>query len=95
MWITPPAENDPADKPMKATVSITFRPGVLDPEAQAIRGSLANLGFDQVSNVRRIRQIELDLDAADKSSAELAAREMCEKLLANPVIETYRIDIEG
>ena len=78
---------------MKAIVSIAFRDGVLDPEALAIEGSLRGLGFDALRGLRRVRRIELDIDSDDPARAEVTAREMCEKLLANPVIETYAIEI--
>lgn len=78
---------------MKARVEISFREGVLDPEAQAIGKALASLGFAGIRGVRRAKVIELDLDARDRASAEAQVKAMCEKLLANPVIETYRISL--
>lgn len=74
---------------MKATVAITFKPGVLDPEAQAIHKALSGLGFAGVKAVSRTRVIELALEGADASEPRI--RLMCDKLLANPVIEAYRI----
>ncbi len=79
---------------MKARVEIGFRPGVLDPEAVAIERSLKGLGFGGVKGVRRTKVIELDLAATDSAEAEALTRAMCEKLLANPVIESYRIDLD-
>jgi phosphoribosylformylglycinamidine synthase len=79
---------------VRARVEIGFRPGVLDPEAVAIERSLKGLGFDGVKGVRRTKVIELDLDVADAGAAEAEARAMCEKLLANPVIESYRIHLD-
>jgi phosphoribosylformylglycinamidine synthase len=78
---------------VKATVAVSFRPGVLDPEAQAIGRSLKGLGFDSVKEVRRTRLIELELDESDRAAAEAKVRAMCEKLLANPVIESWRVEI--
>ena len=78
---------------MKAIISISLRGGVLDPEARAIAGSLESLGFDNVRDVRRVRRIELDLDVADRDTAEEQVRAMCDRLLANPVIEAYEIEI--
>jgi phosphoribosylformylglycinamidine synthase subunit PurS len=78
---------------VKARVEVSFRPGVLDPEAQAIHRALASLGFDGVGGVRRAKVIELDLRAGDRASAEAQLRSMCEQLLANPVIETYRVSL--
>ncbi|MDX6749485.1 phosphoribosylformylglycinamidine synthase subunit PurS [Geminicoccaceae bacterium 1502E] len=79
---------------MKARVEISLRPGVLDPEAQTIERSLASLGFDGVGHVRRLKVIELDLAHRDRAAAEKAVAAMCEQLLANPVIESYSIDID-
>ena len=78
---------------MKARVEIAFRPGVLDPEAVAIRRALGGMGFAGIDGVRRAKVIDLDLAAADRASAEAQVKSMCERLLANPVIETYRISL--
>ena len=78
---------------MKARIEVSFRQGVLDPEAQAIGRALGSLGFSSVQGVRRAKVIELDLEAGDRASAEAQVKAMCEQLLANPVIETYRISL--
>lgn len=78
-----------------ARVEVSFRDGVLDPEAQAIGKALGQLGFAGVRAVRRTKVIELELDTADRAAAEAEARAMCERLLANPVIETYRVSVDG
>jgi phosphoribosylformylglycinamidine synthase subunit PurS len=78
---------------VKARVEVSFRPGVLDPEAQAIHRALGSLGFEGVEEVRRAKVIEFELKAGDRASAEAQLRSMCEQLLANPVIETYRISL--
>jgi phosphoribosylformylglycinamidine synthase subunit PurS len=78
---------------VRARVEIGFRPGVLDPEAQAIGKALSSLGFEGVREVRRTKVIELELEAADRAAAEAEVRAMCERLLANPVIETYRVSV--
>jgi phosphoribosylformylglycinamidine synthase PurS subunit len=78
---------------VKARVEVSFRQGVLDPEAQAIGRALGSLGFSGVKGVRRAKVIELDLEAGDRASAEAQLKAMCEQLLANPVIETYRISL--
>ncbi len=78
---------------MKARVAISYREGVLDPEAVAIERSLRGLGFDTVTGVRRTKLLELDLAETDRAAAEARVREMCDKLLANPVIESYRVEI--
>ena len=78
---------------MKARVFITLKNGVLDPQGKAIEGALHGLGFDGVSGVRQGKMIELDLAAADEAAARSEAEKMCEALLANPVMETYRIEL--
>ncbi len=78
---------------MQAQITIGFRPGVLDPEAQAIQRSLQGLGFAEVDGLRKLKVIELELDMTDRDAAEARVREMCEKLLANPVIESYAVEL--
>ena len=78
---------------MRARVSIRLRPDVLDPQGKAIGQALITLGFMGVNNVRQGKLIELDVEASDVSSAEQQVQAMCEKLLANPVIEDYDIEI--
>ncbi len=80
---------------MKARVHITLKSGVLDPQGKAIGHALKSLGFDGVNDVRQGKVIELDLAETDKSRAEAAVKSMCEKLLANTVIENYAIEIKG
>ena len=77
---------------MRVRVSVRLREGVLDPEAKVISRSLTDLGFDGVRGVTRERVIELDLATDDEAEARSSAEAMCAKLLANPVIETYRIE---
>ena len=77
---------------MKALVKVTLKPGVLDPQGKAIGGALASLGFDGVGDVRQGKLIELDLSDTDRAVAEERVSEMCEKLLANTVIENYEIE---
>ena len=79
---------------MKAKVHITLKPGVLDPQGKAIGRALASLGFAGVGEVRQGKFIELDLQADDAERARVEVRAMCDKLLANTVIETYTIDLE-
>ena len=76
-----------------AKVHVTLKPGVNDPQGQAIRGGLRTLGFGGVDEVRSGRYFEVRLEASDRASAESAVKEMCEKLLANTVIETYRYEV--
>lgn len=78
---------------MKAKVIITLKNGVLDPQGKAIEGALSSLGFAGVDNVRQGKFIELDVDAADKAEAKKAVEAMCDKLLANTVIENYQVEI--
>ena len=76
-----------------AKVHVTLKPGVNDPQGQAIRGGLHTLGFGGVEEVRSGRYFELRLDAQDFVTGEGAVKAMCEKLLANTVIETYRFEV--
>jgi phosphoribosylformylglycinamidine synthase PurS subunit len=78
---------------VKATVTVTLKPGVLDPQGKAIEGALHSLGFEGVAGVRQGKLFEIELDRTDGDAARKVLTEMCEKLLANTVIETYRIDI--
>ena len=78
---------------MKATVKITLKYGVLDPQGKAIEKSLGQLGFSGVNEVRQGKLIELDIDAETPEAAEKQITEMCEKLLANTVIENYDIQL--
>ncbi len=76
---------------MKLRVLVTPKPGVLDPEGRAVQSALADLGYDLVSDVRTGKVIELELATDDAAHARALVVEMCEKLLANPVIEQYHI----
>jgi phosphoribosylformylglycinamidine synthase len=78
---------------MKAKITITLKSGVLDPQGKAIEGALTGLGFSGVENVRQGKYIELDLAETDRTRAEQAVKAMCDRLLANTVIENYSIDI--
>ena len=79
---------------MKFSVTVTLKKDVLDPQGKAIENSLINLGFDKIENVRQGKFIELNIDESDPVEARKQATEMCEKLLANTVIENYRVDLE-
>ena len=76
---------------MKATIYISLKHGVLDPQGKAIENALGQLGFNGVDNVRQGKMIELDLADTDASEARNRLQEMCEKLLANTVIENFDI----
>lgn len=78
---------------MKVRVHVTLKPGVLDPQGAAVRHSLGALGFDGVEKVRQGKVIELILTETDAAKAEAQVNEMCEKLLANTVIENYAVEI--
>ncbi|MEZ5897010.1 MAG: phosphoribosylformylglycinamidine synthase subunit PurS [Parvularculaceae bacterium] len=78
---------------MKAKITITLKSGVLDPQGKAIEGALAGLGFSGASDVRQGKVIELKLDDADEAAARARVEEMCRKLLANPVMENYSIEL--
>ena len=80
---------------MKARVHVYLKPGVLDPQGQAISNSLNHLGFDEVAGVRQGKLIEIDLNTADAEEAQQRVAEMCDKLLANPVIENYDIELSA
>ncbi len=77
-----------------AKVHVTLKPVVLDPQGQAIQGGLHQLGFDGVQSVRAGKYLEIKLEASDRMEAERLVDEMCGKLLANPVIEQYRFEVE-
>ncbi|SFA78776.1 phosphoribosylformylglycinamidine synthase [Cohnella sp. OV330] len=80
---------------MKATVYVTIKENVLDPQGNAVQGSLQTLGFDEVAKVRIGKYMELTIDTTDRAVAEERVKAMCEKLLANTVIEDYRFELEG
>ena len=78
---------------MKAKIFITLKNGILDPQGRAIQQSLQTLGFSSVEEVRMGKFMELDLNETDTTSAEKKIQSMCEKLLANTVIEDFRYEI--
>ena len=80
---------------MKATVYVTLKSGVLDPQGKAIEHALGALGFDGVEEVRQGKFIELHLDENDAEKARTRVTDMCERLLANTVIENYKVQIDN
>jgi phosphoribosylformylglycinamidine synthase subunit PurS len=78
---------------MKARVTIMLKSGVLDVQGEAVRHALGTLGFVGVTGVRQGKLIELDLASDDRAEAEAEVKAMCDKLLANTVIESYRVEI--
>ena len=79
---------------LKGVITVTLQPNVLDVQGQAVQGALKHLGFESVEQVRIGRQIEMILPTEDQEMALTQLKEMAEKLLANPVIEDFQIDIE-
>jgi phosphoribosylformylglycinamidine synthase len=80
---------------MKARVHITLKNGVLDPQGKAIHNALGNLGFDGVGDVRQGKVIDLELAETNEAAARAKIEDMCQKLLANTVIENYAIELGG
>ena len=78
---------------MRARVHVTLKRGVLDPQGEAVRHALGSLGFNGVEGVRMGKVIELDLAETDEGTARARLAEMCEKLLANTVIEDYAVEL--
>ncbi|MEK6814415.1 MAG: phosphoribosylformylglycinamidine synthase subunit PurS [Nitrospirota bacterium] len=78
---------------MKAKVYVTLKTGVLDPQGKAVEQALHALGFKEVGDVRIGKYLEIALNGATREDAEKRVREMCEKLLANLIIEDYRLEI--
>ncbi|MBP1882077.1 MULTISPECIES: phosphoribosylformylglycinamidine synthase subunit PurS [Sinorhizobium] len=78
---------------IKARVTVTLKNGVLDPQGKAIEGALGALGFNGIGQVRQGKVFDLQIETADKAKAEADLKAMCEKLLANTVIENYTISL--
>ena len=78
---------------MRAKVQVFLKPGVLDVQGKAVEQALHGLGWGEVADVRVGKTIEFDLAGADRAAAEAQVKAMCEKLLANTVIESYRVEL--
>jgi phosphoribosylformylglycinamidine synthase len=78
---------------INARVTVTLKTGVLDPQGKAIEHALAGLGFGGVGSVRQGKVFDIEIDASDKTKAEADLKAMCDRLLANTVIETYAVEI--
>ena len=78
---------------IKARVTVTLKNGVLDPQGKAIEGALATLGFAGVGSVRQGKVFDVELAGSDRSKAEAELKAMCDKLLANTVIENYAVEL--
>ncbi|WP_410513424.1 phosphoribosylformylglycinamidine synthase subunit PurS [Paenibacillus sp. BR2-3] len=79
---------------LKATVYVTIKKSVLDPQGVAVQGALHSVGFQEVESLRIGKYMEMTLDTDNRAEAEGRLKEMCEKLLANTVIEDYRYELE-
>jgi len=79
---------------VKASIKVTLKEGILDPQGKAVEHSLKSLGFDSVKGVRIGRYIEVEVDGMDQETAKKSVVEMCEKLLSNPVTEDFRISFD-
>lgn len=80
---------------MRARVMVRLRQGVLDPKGDAIKSALHTLGFDEVTRVRIGKLIELEVDAADETVAKDRLQKMADELLANPIMETFSVELDG
>ena len=80
---------------MRARVTVTLKSGVLDPQGKAIEGALGTLGIDGVTSVRQGKIFDVELGTADRAKAEAILKDACERLLANTVIENFRVEIAG
>ncbi|MFD0672275.1 phosphoribosylformylglycinamidine synthase subunit PurS [Cohnella sp. GCM10027633] len=80
---------------MKAKVYVTIKENVLDPQGNAVQGALHTMGFGEVGKVRIGKYLEVEIEGNDRAKAEAQLKEMCEKLLANTVVEDYRFELEG
>ncbi len=78
---------------IKARIVVTLKNGVLDPQGKAIEGALGTLGFEGVSGVRQGKVFDVEVDGTDRAKVEADLKGMCEKLLANTVIESYRVEL--
>ena len=78
---------------MKAKIKVTLKSGVLDPQGKAIEGALGHLGFGGIEQVRQGKYFEIELAETDRSKARVQVKAMCERLIANTVIENYEIEL--
>jgi phosphoribosylformylglycinamidine synthase PurS subunit len=83
------------ERDMKAQVTVTLKSGILDPQGKAIEGALKSLGIAGIVNVRQGKVFDMEIADEDRAAAEAKVKEAAEKLLANTVIENYRIQIDG
>ena len=80
---------------MRARVTVTLKSGILDPQGKAIEGALRSLGIDGVASVRQGKVFDIEIEGTNRAGAEAALKTAAEKLLANTVIENYRVEMTG
>ena len=80
---------------MKARVTVTLKNGILDPQGKAIEGALKSLGVDGVASVRQGKVFDIEIEGSDRTKAEAALKQAADRLLANTVIENYRVEVMG
>ena len=80
---------------MKARVTVTLKSGILDPQGKAIEGALKSLGVDGIASVRQGKVFDIEVNGTDRARTEAALKDAAEKLLANTVIENYRVEVLG
>jgi phosphoribosylformylglycinamidine synthase PurS subunit len=80
---------------MKARITVTLKPGILDPQGKAIEGALKSLGIDGIASVRQGKLFEIEVADGDRKATEALLRQAADKLLANTVIENYRVEVTG
>jgi phosphoribosylformylglycinamidine synthase PurS subunit len=80
---------------MKARITVTLKSGILDPQGKAIEGALRSLGVEGVASVRQGKVFDIEIEGRDRAGAEAALKNAAERLLANTVIENYRIELTG
>jgi len=80
---------------MKARITVTLKSGILDPQGKAIEGALRSLGISGVASVRQGKVFDIEIEGANRAKAEAVLKDAADKLLANTVIENYRVEVEG
>jgi phosphoribosylformylglycinamidine synthase len=78
---------------MKARVTVTLKPGILDPQGKAIEGALRSLGIEGIASVRQGKVFDIDVETTDRMRAQTLLEQACDKLLANTVVEDYRVEL--
>ncbi|MDQ1422217.1 MAG: phosphoribosylformylglycinamidine synthase subunit PurS [Acidimicrobiaceae bacterium] len=78
---------------MKARITVTLKPGILDPQGKAIEGALRSLGIEGIASVRQGKVFDIDVETTDRMRAQTLLEQACDKLLANTVVEDYRVEL--